>query len=372
MAKKSKENEDTNVDKNIEEVKGSKQLDITSEKQLELVKKAITKKYGDVVSTLDDHGDMLIPTVSTGCLSLDLALGNGGMALGRVYEVYGPNSGGKSTLGVNVVIQGQRRKLRCCYIDAEHAVDPKLFRSYGVDTSSLDIVQGYDGEENLDILERFIKTGAYSVAVIDSVSALIPRTEAEADIDKESMALQARLMSKALRKITPIANQTKTLLIFINQLRMKIGTYGNPETTTGGEALAFYATGRISVRGPEAKSRRIIDESTSEVIGHKAEFEIVKNKLAAPYKKAEVKLIYGKGYDAHWEVLDMATSLGVLDKSGSWYKFEDKNFAQGEINAVSALKENSDMYTKIREEVINQIGLKEIYERHSNPGPIYS
>lgn len=371
MPKKTEKKEDVNDKKNNEVIDNKLNGD-NSEKQLELVKKAITKKYGDVVSTLDEHGDMLIPTVSTGCLSLDLALGNGGMALGRVYEVYGPNSGGKSTLGVNVVIQGQRRKLRCCYIDAEHAVDPKLFRSYGVDTSSLDIVQGYDGEENLDILERFIRTGAYSVAVIDSVSALLPRTEAEADIDKESMALQARLMSKALRKITPVANQTKTLLIFINQLRMKIGTYGNPETTTGGEALAFYATGRISVRGPESKSRRIIDESTSEVIGHKAEFEVVKNKLAAPFKKAEVKLIYGKGYDAHWEVLDMATSLGVVDKAGAWYKFEDKNFAQGEVNAVGHLKENEEMYRKVREEVINQIGLKEIYERHSNPGPIYT
>ena len=346
----------------------------TAEKQLELAKKAITKKYGDVVSTLEDHGDMAIPTISTGCLSLDLALGCGGMGFGRIYEVYGPNSSGKSTLGVNVVIQGQRRKLKCCYIDAEHAVDPKLFRAYGVDVKSLDIVQGYDGEENLDILERFIKTGAYSVAVVDSVSALVPRVEAEADIDKESMALQARLMSKALRKITPIANQTKTLLIFINQLRMKIGSWGSPETTTGGEALAFYATGRISVRGPEVRSRRIIDPVTGEVIGHKAEFEVVKNKLAAPFKKAEVKLIYGSGYDEHWEVLDMASSLGVIDKAGAWFKYDGKNIAQGEPNAVIFLKdkENIEVYKSIREEVIRQIGLKEIYERHFQEGPLYS
>lgn len=343
-------------------------------KQLELAKKAIVKKYGEVISTLEDHGDMTIPTISTGCLSLDLALGCGGFGQGRVYEIYGPNSGGKSTLAVNAVIQAQRRKLKACYIDAEHAVDPKLFRAYGVNTKELEIVQGYDGEENLDILERFIKTGVFDIAVVDSVSALIPRSEAEADIDKDQMALQARLMSKALRKITPIANQTGTTLIFINQLRMKIGTYGNPETTTGGEALAFYATGRISVRGPEAKSRRIVDDVTGEVIGHRAEFEIIKNKLAAPFKKAEVRLIYGKGYDAHWEVLDMASSLGVVDKSGAWYKYEGKNFAQGEQNAANALKEteNADMYKAIREEVINQIGLKEIYESHSNPGPMYS
>jgi len=182
----------------------------------------------------------------------------------------------------------------------------------------------------------------------------------------------ARLMSKALRKITPIANQTQTILIFINQLRMKIGTYGNPETTTGGEALAFYATGRISMRGPEARSRRIVDSNTGEVIGHKAEFEVIKNKLAAPFKKAEVKLIYGKGYDAHWEVLDMASSLGILDKSGNWYKYNDENIANGEVNAVTFLKENAEVYKEIRENVIDQIGLREVYERHSQQGPIYT
>lgn len=339
---------------------------------LELAKKAIEKKYGDVVSTLADHGDMSIPTISTGCLSLDLALGNGGMALGRIYEIYGPNSGGKSTLAVNVVIQAQRRDLRCCYIDAEHAVDPKLFKAYGVDTKTLQLVQGYDGEENLDILERLIKTEAFSVAVIDSVSALLPRAESESDIDKDQMALQARLMSKALRKITPIANQTQTLLIFINQLRMKIGSYGNPETTTGGESLGFYSTGRISVRGPEARSRRLVDPITGEVFGHTTEFEIVKNKLAAPFKKAQIKLIYGKGYDACWEVLDMASSLGILDKSGAWYKYKGENIAQGELKALDYLTdpENKEVYKEIRAEVVSMLGLKEIYECHRQPGPI--
>ncbi len=371
MPKKKKVEDTKATHKKAEDTKAAQD---NANKQLELAKKAITKKYGDVISILEDHGDMNIPTISTGCLSLDLALGCGGMGLGRVYEIYGPNSSGKSTLGVNVVIQGQRRNLRCCYVDAEHAVDPKLFRAYGVNTKELELVQGFDGEENLDILERFIKTGAFSVAVVDSVSALIPRVEAEADIDKDSVALQARLMSKALRKITPIANETQTLLIFINQLRMKIGTYGNPETTTGGEALAFYATGRISVRGPEARSRRLVDDSTGEVYGHETEFEIVKNKLAAPFKKAQVKLIYGKGYDAQWEVLDMATSLGVVDKAGAWFKYEGENIAQGELNAVSFFKDakNAEIYKKVRKEVIDQIGLREIYECHGQQGPIYS
>jgi len=359
--------------KKVEEGKNDIKKEATSG-NLDLAIKAITKKYGDVISTLEKHGDMHIPTISTGCLSLDIALGCGGMGLGRIYEIYGPNSGGKSTLAVNVVIQAQRRGLKACYIDAEHAVDPKLFRNYGVNTKELDIVQGYNGEENLDILERLVKTGVYSVAVIDSVSALLPRIEAEADIDENQMALQARLMSKALRKITPIANQTQTLLIFINQLRHKIGGYGNPEITSGGEGLAFYATGRISVRGPESKARRLVDAVDGEVYGHTTEFEIVKNKLAAPFKKSNINLIYGKGYDSYWEVLNMATSLGIIDKYGTWYRYEGNNIAQGELNVVSFLKEesNKEFYKKIREEVISQIGLREIYELHSQQGPIYS
>lgn len=339
---------------------------------LDLATKAIIKKYGNVVTTLDEHEDVEIPTISTGSLSLDIALGRGGMAFGRIYEIYGPNSGGKSTMAVNVLIQAQRRGLKTVYIDAEHAVDPVLFKDYGVNLSELILAQGFDGEENLDILERYAKSGAVSLIVVDSVTALLPRAEAEADIDKDSMALQARLMSKALRKITPIANQTKTLIIFVNQLRMKLGTYGNPETTSGGEALAYYATGRISVRGPESKKRRIADEITGEVIGHKAEFEIIKNKLAAPFKKAEIRLIYGRGYDTRWEILDMATSIGIIDKAGAWYKYKDENIAQGELKAVEFLRNNDAVYKEIRDKVIDSVGLKEIYERHSQQGPIDS
>jgi recombination protein RecA len=337
---------------------------------LVLAKKAITKKYGNVISTLAEHGDLHIPTISTGCLSLDCALGNGGMGLGRIYEIFGPNSGGKSTLATSVVIQAQRRGFVCCYIDAEQAVDPKLFKNYGVDLSSLEIVQGYDGEENLDILEKLIKTGAFRVAVVDSVSALLPRVEAEADIDKDSMALQARLMSKALRKITPIANQTNTLLIFINQLRMKVGGYGNPEITSGGESLSYYTTGRISVRGPESKARRLLVENSGEVFGHRAEFEVIKNKLEAPFKKANVNLVYGKGYDSHWEILDLASSLGIIEKSGSWYKYNGENVAQGELKAIEFLKspKNLEIFDKIKDQVIDQTGLRKDYELHSNPG----
>ncbi len=345
---------------------------VSEKNKLDLALKAITKKYGEVVTSLDANDNQKIQTISTGCLSLDLALGRGGMCFGRIYEIYGPNSSGKSTLAVNVVIQAQRRKLKACYIDAEHAVDPQLFSDYGVNNKELQLVQGYDGEQNLDILERLIKTGAFSVAVVDSVSALITRAEAEADIDKQQMGAQAKLMSKALRKIGPIASQTGTLLIFVNQTRMKLDGYGDPSTTSGGEALPFYATGRISVRGPEARARRLHDPETDEVIGHTTIFEIVKNKLASPFKKANVNLIYGKGYDAYWEILDMATEIGVVDKKGAWYSYKGENLAQGELNTVAVLKakENEKMYMGIREEVIDKINLRSHYESHSNPGQL--
>jgi recombination protein RecA len=347
---------------------------VSDKNKLDLAMKSIVKKYGEVVSTLGEHRNINMRTISTGCLSLDLALGRGGMGLGRIYEVFGPNSSGKSTLAVNVAIQAQRRNLQACYVDAEHAVDPELFKNYGVDLDRLQLVQGYDGEQNLDILERLLKTGVFSVAVVDSVSSLIPRAEAEAGIEKQRMGDQAKLMSKALRKIGPIASQTNTLLIFVNQIRMKLDGYGNPETTSGGEALPFYATGRILVRGPEAKSRRIADPVTGEVIGHKTLFEVVKNKLASPFKKANVNLIYGKGYDAYWEVLDLAGEIGVVDKKGSWYSYEGERLGQGELNVVEELKkpENSEIYNKIREEIIDKINLREQYESHSNPGPLYT
>ena len=335
-----------------------------SENGLETIKKAIIKKYGNVISKMSDHQDMVVPTVSTGSIGLDLALGRGGMALGRLYELYGPNSGGKSTLAANVVIQAQRRGMRCCYIDAEHAVDPILFRNYGVDIDALELVQAYTGEENLDILEMLVLSGGYQVAVIDSVSSLIPTAEAEADISDDFMALLARLMSKALRRFTPIANKAGTLIIFINQLRHKIGSYGNPETTTGGEALAFYATGRISIRGPESKQRRIVDPANGLVIGHETLFEIVKNKLAPPFRTSSIRLIYGKGYDLQWEILDLAVSLGIVDKLGGWYKYEGNSIANGEMNAVALFKENPDLYNKIRTQVVEAVGLKEIYEQN--------
>jgi len=340
------------------------------EKAAALVFTNIKKKYGSVMTPLSEAASK-IKTISTGSLSLDLALGRGGMALGRVYEVFGPNSSGKSTLGVHVVIQAQRRGLKCAYLDAEQAVDPKLFENYGVESSKLDFVQAYGGEPNLDILEQLVRTGQYSVIVIDSVSALIPMVEAKADIDKDHIALQARLMSKALRKITPLAAANDTLLIFVNQLRMKVGGYGNPETTTGGESLGFWSTGRISIRGPEAKVRRLTDLA-GEVYGHIAAHEVTKNKLGEPFKKANLNLIYNKGYDFYSEILEMAVSLDIIEQAGSWFKYNNKNLAQGQINTLEVLNTDEKLFNEIRTKVIQTVGLEEAYELHSNPGPKYS
>lgn len=351
MPKKKKEINDTS--KIVEKEKNT---------GLEIAKKAIIKKYGSVITTLKDHEDMNIKTLSSGSISLDLALGRGGFALGRVYEIFGPNSSGKTTLSVSVIIEAQHRKMKCAMIDAEHAVDPVLFKNYGVDVDDLIIVQGFDGEGNLDILENLIRSGGVDVAVVDSVSSLIPRMEVERDVDQDTMAALARLMSKALRRLVPLANRTNTLLIFINQLRMKLGSYGSPFITTGGEALGFYSTGRISIRGPESKKRRIVDDVVGEVIGHVSEFEVIKNKLAPPFRKASIKLIYGEGYDKYNEVLDIALSFGIVDKTGAWYKYNGESFAQGEDKAVLYLKENEKVYNEIRNKVLDQVGLTKLYE----------
>jgi len=340
--------------------------------QDDVILKSIAKKYGNVITKLSEPGVGTIKTVSTGSISLDLALGRGGMAFGRIYEVFGQHSSGKSTLGINVAIQCQRRGLKACYFDAEHAVDPKLFETYGVDASKLMLIQAYGGEDNLDILERLVKSNMVDICIVDSVSALLPKVEAEPDIDKDHMALLARLMSKAMRKLTPIAAETGTLLIFVNQLRMKIGSYGGGVTTSGGEALSFYATGRINIRGPEAKARRLPDPVSGEIIGHIAAHEVVKNKLGEPFKKADLHLIYGKGYDYFWEVLDLANSLDIVQRAGAWYKYKGENIGQGELNALDNIRTDAELFGKIRAEVINAVGLEEQYELHGNPGPIYS
>jgi len=329
-------------------------------------KAAIKKKYGDVIKPMSEQDNLEIQTISTGCLSLDAALGRGGMAIGRVYEVYGAPSGGKTTLSMSVMAEAQKRGMQCVFVDAEHSADPKLFKNMGVNLEELLTIKAFAGDDNLDALETLMKTNEIDVAVIDSVSALIPKSEAIASIGDEFMGLLARLMSKALRKLTPVASATNTLLIFVNQIRSKIGGYGNPEITTGGVALDFWATGRIKVKGGEAKSSHIKEPITDEVIGHITDFHVRKNKLASPFRNASVPLIYGVGYDTHWEVLTLSEQLGIIEKSGAWYKHNDKNFAQGEWNAKEYLKTDEELYTKLREELIDTLGLRDFYNEQTS------
>jgi len=342
--------------------KGSAQQKTTKVSSFDIAKKAIQKKYGNVISYLGDHGDMTIPTISSGSLGLDIALGRGGFGRGRIYEIYGSPSGGKTTLALSVLIQAQKRNLTVAIVDAEHAVDPSLVKNMGANINDILIVQGFSGEENLDAAETLIRTGDVDLMIIDSVSALIPKNEAAAGINDDFIALHARLMSKALRRMTPIANETNTLVIFINQIRHKIGGFGNPETPTGGEALPFFATGRICVKGAEYKSNRIVDDISGEPIGHHCKMEVVKNKLAPPYRTAQLPLIYGKGFDVYWEVLTLATSLGIIDKNGAWFSYEGENIGQGEHKVRNLLKEETDLYNEVRKKIISYTNLEGFYE----------
>lgn len=329
---------------------------------LEVARKAITKKYGNVIQKLSDHDDLEISTVSTGSLGLDACLGRGGLARGRVYEFFGPNSSGKTTLAAHVLVQAQKRNLRTGFVDAEHALDPQLFRNYGIDKDKLHVVQAFSGEANLDATEMLAVNGC-DVIVVDSVASLVPDAELAEDIEKQQMGLHPRLMSKALRRLVPIINETNTLLIFINQIRQKIGVvYGNPETTTGGESLGFYATGRIRVQGGKGVA---FGKDPKEITGHVSSLYVKKNKLGAPYKKCELRLIYGFGFDFHYEVFKMAVDYGLIDQKGAWYSIDGTNIANGELNAVNHLMENKELYEELRKEIIIKTGLDKYYEQNS-------
>jgi len=338
-----------------------------AENTMGAIKKSIEKKYGNMITKVNAHKNEELQSISSGIISLDVALGNGGFVRGRIYEVFGPNSSGKTTLTASVLIEAQKRGLGTFFIDAEHALDPVLFESYGVDISSTELYKGFDGEENIDVLEKVASSGEYAVVVVDSVSALVPTAEVDAGIGDQQMGLHARLMSKALRRLVPIANRTNVLIIFINQLRLKIGTnYGNPETTTGGEALGFWATGRISVRGGEAKTRRIENpEDKSDIIGHTCLFSVEKNKVSIPFRKAEANLMYAKGFDNYWEIMKLSKDLGIIEQFGAWYKYKDKSIAQGEWNMRNLLEDDDALYNELRAEVLSRLGLDKLYEQNS-------
>lgn len=294
-----------------------------------------------------------IPAIPTGSLSLDMALGIGGLPRGRVVEIFGPESGGKTTLALHVVSEAQKRNGLAAFIDAEHALDVSYARRIGVNTDDLLISQPDSGEQALEIAETLVRSGALDVLVIDSVAALVPRSELEGDMGDAQMGLQARLMSQALRKLTGSISKSKTTVIFINQLRMKIGVFmGNPETTTGGNALKFYSSIRLDIR----KVASI--KQGENVIGNRTRVKVVKNKLAPPFREAEFDIIFGEGISREGDVLDLAANQGIIEKSGAWYSYKGDRLSQGRENTKQFLREHPELTAQVENEVREKIGVK--------------
>jgi len=320
--------------------------------RLSVATKAIEKEYGHVVKWLGEAAAEERETIPTGCLGLDNAIGNGGLERGLVAEFFGRTGGGKSFLSYSVIKSACSRGYKCAIVDAESSVDTRLLVKLGLPEDRVIVATGATtGEANLEISDTLMKTGEFAVVVIDSVAALVPKARMEDDYDQQTMGLHARLMSAGLQKILPVAKGTNTLLIFINQIRNKIGSYGNPQTTTGGEALPFYASYRIEVIGsPASKSRRLVLDGTGEVYGHKTTFRVVKNRRAAPYREAEVDLIYGLGYDSDGEILDLGVDVGIVDKGGSWLTFGEHKW-QGREKAKLALQKDPKLQASLTRQV---------------------
>lgn len=313
----------------------------------------IEKQFGKgSVMRMGEKSDMTVEAISTGALSLDVALGIGGLPRGRVVEIFGPEASGKSTLAMHVVAEAQRNGGTCAYVDAEHAMDPQYAAAIGVDIDQLLISQPDTGEQALEITDMLVRSGALDVVVVDSVAALTPRAEIEGDMGDTHVGLQARLMSQALRKLTANLNRTHTICIFINQLREKIGVmFGSPETTTGGRALKFYSSVRLDIRRVEA-----IKEGT-EVVGNRTKVKVVKNKIAPPFKQCEFDIMYGKGISREGSLLDLAVEHGFVKKSGAWYTYEGEQLGQGRENAKGFLRDNPEIMVEISELVRRQLGI---------------
>lgn len=317
-------------------------------KALEQVLSQIEKQYGKgaIMKLGDDVKDMAIEVIPTGCLSLDIALGTGGVPRGRIIEIYGPESSGKTTVALHIIAQTQRLGGIAAFIDAEHALDPSYAANLGVDLDNLYVSQPDTGEQALDITDSLVRSGAVDLIVIDSVAALTPKAEIEGDMGDSHVGLQARLMSQALRKLTAITNKSKTCVVFINQLREKVGVmFGNPETTPGGKALKFYASVRMDIRKADAL------KDADGVIGNKTRAKIVKNKLAPPFKTAEFDIIYGKGISQAGCLLDLGVEKGVLDKSGSWFAYNGERFANGREKGREYLLNNPEFAVEIENKI---------------------
>jgi recombination protein RecA len=313
----------------------------------------IEKQHGKgAVMKMSDKGEMSIETISTGALALDLALGVGGLPRGRVVEIFGPESSGKSTLAMHVVAEAQRNGGICAYIDAEHAMDPVYAKAIGVDIDELLISQPDTGEQALEIADTLIRSGALDVVVIDSVAALTPRAEIEGEMGDSHMGLQARLMSQALRKLTANLNKSNTICIFINQLREKIGVmFGSPETTPGGRALKFYSSVRLDIRRIESI------KDAAEVVGNRTRVKVVKCKVAPPFRQAEFDIMYGKGISREGSLLDVGVDLGLVKKAGAWFTYESEQLGQGRENAKAFLTENPEIMVEISERILSQVGI---------------
>jgi len=316
-------------------------------KAIEIAVAQIEKQFGKgSIMKLGDEKSVDIDVIPTGALSLDLALGVGGVPKGRIIEIYGPESSGKTTLALHILTEAQRKGDAVAFIDAEHAFDPTYAKNIGLDIENLYISQPDFGEQALEILETLVRSSAFGVIVVDSVAALTPRAEVEGEMGDSHMGLQARLMSQALRKITAISSKAGTTIIFLNQLRMKIGImFGNPETTTGGNALKFYASVRMDIRQKD----KILKDG--EVIGHSRKVKIVKNKVAPPFKEATFDMIYPLGIDKESSILDAALQTKIVEKSGAWFKYGDAQLAQGKDATVQLLKEDKKLKEKIEKEV---------------------
>ena len=326
-------------------------------KILESTISQIERNFGKgSVMRLGSDENIEIETVPTGSLSLDIALGIGGLPKGRIIEIYGPESSGKTTLALHVLAESQKNDGQCAFIDAEHALDPVYARKLGVDTDNMLISQPDNGEQALEIADTLVNSNAIDVLVIDSVAALVPRAELEGDMGDSHMGLHARLMSQALRKLTGSISKSNAMVIFINQIRQKIGVmFGNPETTTGGNALKFYASVRMDIRRIGALKDR------DKIVGNQTKVKIVKNKLAPPFKTVEFDIMYGEGISKTGEILDIAVDKGIVEKAGAWYSYDNERIGQGRENAKIYLKENPD----VAEELENKLREKEVERKPS-------
>lgn len=326
-------------------------IGVDRKKALEMAIEKIEKDFGKgSIMCLGERPSVSVEAISTGALPLDIALGVGGVPRGRIIEIYGPESSGKSTLAQHLVAEAQKNGGIAAYIDAEHAMDPEYARALGVDIDSMLISQPDTGEQALEITEELVRSGAVDIVIIDSVAALVPKEEIEGEMGDKHMGLQARLMSQALRKLTGIVNKTRTTVIFINQLRSKIGVmYGSPETTTGGNALKYYASVRLDIRRVETLKKG------DEEYGNKVRVKVVKNKVAPPFKKAEFEIIYGKGISRTGCILDMAVDFDIIKKSGTWFSYGEEKIGQGKDKARTFLEENPTILEEVEALVLAKV-----------------